>query len=249
MKSMPADNSKHINLLLVTVVALLLLVGAYLANSFGMITLGKGEFVTVIGTSTAAQPNQIATFSVNVQASNSDKDLSVADMTTKADELIGAIKVFGIADADIKTENINVYQEQNYDQATQTSIPGNWRASEGVTIKLRDMVRASEFVTMLSTNTSVDSMYGPSFEVDSKSTDENSLLVSALADAAVKAGAVAKASGRQVGAMVSFYEGVDSSGNVGPLYARGMGGGGGNVPVEVGTTDVSKTVTVTYRLR
>lgn len=244
---MITNNSKDIHLLLVTSVVLLLAVGLYLASSFGMIAFGKGDNVTVTGSSITIQGNQIATFTAGISSVNSDKSTAVADMTGKAIETIAAVKKFGIPDVDIKTTNINVYQEQIYDQTKQKSVLGDWRANESVEIKLRDITKAADLATMLSTF-STDSLYGPNFTVDSKSTDESSLLVGALADARTKAQAIAKASGRKLGNMTNFSEGNTLGNSVTPLYsATGMGGGG--VPAEPGSTDITRVVTVTYRLR
>jgi uncharacterized protein YggE len=244
---MQKNTSKEIHLLLITSFVLLLIVGASISNTFGIVTLGKGNYVTITGTSNSTQGNEIATFSAGVTTINSDKATAVDDMTGKATEIIDALKDFGIPDADIKTSNINVYQDQIFNQSTQRTEFGDWRANETVEITLRNVTRAADLATLLSEISDV-TLYGPNFTINSQNTDEGSLLVSALSDAKAKAKAVAKASGKRLGVMTNFIEGVvDSNGIIQPLYARGMGGGGG-VPVETGSSEITKTVTVTYRL-
>jgi uncharacterized protein len=245
--NMSTNNSKDMNLLLITTIVLLLSVGFYLANSLGMIALGKGDFVTVTGTSKITQGNQIATFTAGVTSINSDKSSAVSDMTRKATEIITAVKSFGVSDADIKTTNINVYQDQIYDQNKQKTTLGDWRAGESVEIRLRDTTKTSDLATMLAA-ISTDSLYGPNFTVDNKNTDEGSLLVTALLNARTKADAIAKASGKRLGNMTNLYEVTTANNGTNTIYAAG-GLGGGTVPAEPGSTDITKTVTVTYRLR
>jgi uncharacterized protein YggE len=243
---MHTNNSKDIHLLLITAVVLLFSVGIYLANSFGMLAFGKGDYVTVMGTSKTTQGNQIATFTAGISTLNSDKNAAVAEMTRKSTEILAAVKNFGIPDADIKTDNINIYQDQTYDQTEQKYVLGDWRATESVEIKLRDITKATDLTTLLSSIS--DSLYGPNFAVDSKSTDESSLLVGALVDARAKADAVAKASGKKLGNMTNFFEGTAANNSLTPVYSAGGMGGGAPIVVP-GSTDITKTVTVTYRLR
>src|SRR5258708_3967699 len=66
--------------------------------------------ITVTGEAQGSQKNQIATYNVTVSASNDDKTKATDDVNTKMTNIINGIKAMGIADDDIKTENISVYQ-------------------------------------------------------------------------------------------------------------------------------------------
>ena len=74
---------------------------------------------------------------------------------------------------------------------------------------------------------------------------ESELLSKALEKARVKAEQLAGAEGRKVGKAVSITEGVTSMPGI--LKMEGLGGGGG-VPLEPGSSQVSKLVTVTFEL-
>ena len=90
---------------------------------------------------------------------------------------------------------------------------------------------------------------GPNFQLDTSKKVTDALVADAIADAQIKAEAMAKASGTSLDKVISVTEG-GSSNVINPMFAgaAGMGGGGG-APVEPGSTNVNKTVTVVWSLR
>jgi uncharacterized protein YggE len=72
----------------------------------------------------------------------------------------------------------------------------------------------------------------------------------AIADAKVKAEAMAKASGATLGRVISVSEGMTSGGIIYPMAMKdGMGGGGGGASLESGTSTVAKSVTVVWEIK
>jgi len=93
-------------------------------------------------------------------------------------------------------------------------------------------------------------MWGPNLSIDSKKTDSDELLTSAIEDARQKAERMAKSMGAKLGKVIKVEEGGAGSPILYGLAkedSRMMGGGG--APIEPGSTEISKTVTVTFELR
>ena len=205
--------------------------------------------VTVTGVAKQQKTNEMAQFTAGVNAVNDDKQKAVEEVNTKVTELIDAVKKFGIAPKDIKTQNLNIYQNQEtvYEEGRQKQKMGQWNVGNTVEITLRDVQRADD-LTMLLSESGANNVYGPNFSLDTEVADDTALVKDALKDAKSKAEAMAANSGAKLGKVLSMQEGYSGS----PiLYGdlKGMGGGGGNMETEVGSTTVSKTVTVTYELK
>ncbi len=222
------------------------------ASSFFGISLGKFEMappsvITVTGTAQSQHKNQVASFSAGVTAVNDNKDNAVTDVNGKVTAIIEAVKVFGIPAEDIKTQNLNIYQNEEtyYEEGRQKSKLGQWRVNNTVEITLRNVDQAGALADVL-TQSGANNVYGPNFTMDDTTSFETELIDAAIKNAQEKAGKVAASSGRRLGKIINVSEGVNSSG-VYPLYREGMGGGGG--PAEPGSGTVSKSVTVTFELR
>jgi len=198
--------------------------------------------VTVSGTATTKETNQVASFSAGVMVQNMDKNKAITEVNGKTDELKKAVKGFGIKAADIQTQNLSYYQEPKG-----STNPGQWQVNNSVEITLRDVTKASELADLLA-KTGATNVYGPNFRLDEDNKAANGLFDEAIKDAKTKAESMAKASGRKLGKVLNVTEGASSSG-VYPMYDRAMGAGGVAAPIEPGSQTVSKTVTVVWELR
>ncbi|HSX39095.1 MAG TPA: SIMPL domain-containing protein [Candidatus Saccharimonadales bacterium] len=233
-------------------IAFLIGSGYYVLNYIGYLDWVNKDSITVVGTSNGSTPNQVATFTGTVMAINSDKSSAVDDMNRKVADVLAAVKDAGVPDADVKTQNINVYQEQVWNQTKQISEYKDWHAATDITIKLHDIKKASSVATLLaSSKLDVSNLYGPNLTVENTSKTDADLLSLALLDARQKAEALATASGRSLGKVMNVTE--NSYGVAVPIMydnmmAKGMGGGGGT-SVSPGSTDITKSVTVTFKLR
>jgi uncharacterized protein len=218
--------------------------------NWGKISYVPAETITVIGEASSNVSNQVATFTAGVSSVNDDKDSAVNDVNSKVTQLIKSVKDFGIADADIKTQNISLNQmdEQYYDNGVQKSRPGQWRVSNDVEITLREVGKASDLANVLS-QSGATNVWGPNFSLNDVKNAQADLLAKAIADAKNKATKAAIGSSRKLGKILTVTEG-NSTQNVGPFYAKmeGMGGGGGS-PVETGTGEVTQTVTVVFEMK
>ena len=218
---------------------------------WGKIRWLPAETVTVSGEAKSVEKNQIASFTAGVDAVNDSKDNAVNEVNSKMEAIIKGAKSFGIAQGDIKTQNLNYYQneEQYYDNGVSKSRKGQWRVSNSISITLRDVDKAGALADML-TSTGANNVYGPNFQFDDTSEFENSLFDQAIKNAKLKAETIAASSGRKLGKVISVNEGY-GGGNIYPMIgsAKLEAGGGGGSPVEVGSGTISKSVTVVFELK
>ena len=215
---------------------------------WGSVSLKPASTVTVSGFASEQQNNQIAEFSAGVNAVSNDKQAAIDEVNTKTDALIQAVKEFGVSEQDIKTQNLSVNQEEKlvYEEGSQVYRPGQWRANNTISVKLKEIDKASDLYKIL-TDSGATNVYGPNYGLDSQTENEDALLKAAIEDARKKAEAVAVGSGKKLGDILSVAEGGAQS--VFPLMSARMEGGGGGAPVMPGSSEVSKTVTVSFELK
>ena len=210
--------------------------------------------ITVTGQAEMDTLPQLAHFSATVSEFNADKETAVNQVNAAMDKLIVAVKTFGIADADITTQQVSVYELDGgpeimiYPPRPRAESRG-WQASNSIEITLRDIEKASALTDLLQ-GSGATSVNGPNFTMDDTADLEIQLLTEAIADAREKAQTTASAAGRRLGKVIT----VSESGNVMPLYYRGMEAVGSAdvgvpAPIEPGTQTTSKTVTVVFELK
>jgi uncharacterized protein YggE len=215
---------------------------------WGSITLRPPETITVSGMAQQEEQNELAQFYVGVTATNADKQAAIDEVNTKMDEVIAKLKEFGIPAADIKTQSVSVYQDQ--EQVTEGGrmryVPGTWRANNSVQIKLRDVAKTSDLLALLGGSGLTD-ISGPNFMIDpDDQAARTELMKEAVDQAKEKAAAIAQANGKKLTKIVNVTEGYAPS--YGPmLMDRAMGGGA--APIEPGTSTVQATVTVTFEMK
>jgi hypothetical protein len=213
----------------------------------GLTSVFSTRSITVMGTSTRQQTNELASFNATVSGKNVDKAAAVSEVTKKSEKLIADLKQFGIADNDLKTQSLNIYRDQipYYVDGGQQFKNGDWNASISVDITLRDVSKSSGLTDLLA-KSDTSNIYGPSYSLNEGEPDKTALLKEAFDNAKAKASSLAGDMGLKIGKIKSVVEGVDYNT---PIYsAKGMGGAGGG-GMESGSSSVSATLTVTFELQ
>ena len=227
------------------IVILVLVVIAAFALPWKNINWGKVNFqeetIVVTGESKTEQKNQIASFSAGVNVINENKQKAIDEVNKKNSDLIASIKNFGIAEGDIQTQSMNVYEQQQTDKTKKNY----WVVNSTIEITLRDVSKANDLTDLLN-KSGANNIYGPNFTVENTTVTEKSLYDSAMTDAKEKAELIANSSGRKIDKVINVVEG--SSGNYSPVYKTALSAVGG-AELEPGTTTVSKTLTVTFAFK
>lgn len=249
MKTLPAPLANAlVGLFLIAVIVAIMYFMPAGTLSWGSLSFAQQESVTVTGYAQKQENNQVAEFNAGVNARNVDKEAAITQVNETMEIIVQSVKDFGIAAEDIQTQNLSVYKyERPPFEAVSGSDQPQWEANNSIQITLRDVARAQELASLL-TSSGATNVYGPNFHLDDTTASEGELLQKAIMNAQEKAQKVAESSGQELGKMVTV---VEAGSNYSPMFAameaRGMGGGGG-APVEAGSSTVSKTVSVTFEL-
>ena len=240
-------NKNIIGILVILFLALFLL--PIRKIEWGKLRWLQSETVTVTGEAKSVQKNQIASFTAGVTSLKDNKAVAVEEVNTKMAALVKSIKDFGIDDNDIKTQNINVYQENEayLDSGVSRTKKGQWRVNNSVRIVLKDVSKAGSLTDLLTASGATE-VNGPSFSFEDTNSAEKDLFAAAVKDAKEKAELLAKAAERKLGKVVTISEGSGGV-NYPIMSAKADSFAGAGAVVEPGSTSISKSLTVVFELK
>ncbi len=201
------------------------------------------EGITVTGTGSAnAVPNE-AQFSLGVTTKGSTAREALAANSARMERVIAALKSAGVADKDIKTQDVSV--GPGYDGVKGTE--SGYQARNSVSVQLRDLDRSSAVLDAAS-RAGANEVYGPSLTRSNREAYEAKALESAFANARKRAEALADAAGVGLGRVTSIVEG--SSGGPQPMFdmARAKSETAVGAPIEPGSEEIQSSVTVTFAI-
>lgn len=178
----------------------------------------------------------------------------------KVNTVIDAVKTFGVAEKDIKTDSYNSYPKYDYSSTICVQTypnycpPGKqvligYEVNQSVSVKIRKTADAGAVLTKVG-SLGVSNISGLSFVIDDMNAVQSQARDKAVADAKSKADALAKTLGIKLKKIVNFYE----SGN-GPIYygmAAMEGKSADSAPVvpqiPTGENKITSNVTITYEV-
>jgi uncharacterized protein YggE len=155
---------------------------------------------------------------------------------TEAAKVIAALKDAGVGAADIQTSQVSLSPQTTQDGIT---IIG-YTASNSISVG--SAIAAAGKLIDTAVGAGATSVSGPSLSLSDQAGLYREALKKAVADAKLKAQALADAAGLTLGAAQSITEGSAAT----PLPMAGKMDASGATPIEPGTQDVQATVTVTY---
>ena len=158
-----------------------------------------------------------------------------------------ALKAAGIDDKDIQTSRLSLQPESAPNRAGPPGPPSivGYRASNRVTVRLRDVTKVAATIDML-VAAGANEIGGINFTVSNASKLLDDAREQAMADARRKAEIYAKAAGVTLGAPLSISEG----GSPGPMPFRRMAAGmAAPTPVAQGEETLEITVSVSWAIK
>lgn len=205
-----------------------------------------GSTITVNGVGNVSMSPDTAAITLGVNIFAKTLKEAQAQATTQMNAVIAALKKAGIADKDIQTSNYSVSVNQNYGN---NGVPGEivgYTVNNQVTVIVRDLPTLGSILDQAVT-AGANAIWGISFYVNDTTAAAKQARTLAVQDAQQRAQELATAAGGTLGKIIAITE-VGSPSPAAVDYAGGKGAGGSSVPIQIGTTLVTVSVSITYEL-
>ena len=201
--------------------------------------------IAVTGVGTVVTAPDVADLRLGVTFTRPTVRAARADAAAAMIKVIAALKALGIADKDIQTTNISL--QPAYDYASNANPPRitGYTLSNGVAVTVRDLDKVGDAIdnALAAGATTLD---GVSFRVDDPAKAQQQARTDAMTQARAHANTLAAAAGVAITGVASISE--TSAQTPYPIFYGAAAGAAKDVatPVQVGTTDVTITVSVVY---
>jgi hypothetical protein len=223
---------------------------ALLALAAGLLLAAPGwadslpPAISVSGEATVSVPPDLAEVDAGVTSdAKTAREASEANNAAMG-KLLVALKAAGIDARDIQTSRLSL-QPQNAANRTGPSAIVGYRASNRVTVRLRDVTKVANTIDML-VAAGANDIGGINFMVSQASKLLDDARTQAVADARRKAEIYAKAAGVTLGAPLSISE----EGSPGPVFRTKMAAAPmAATPVAQGEETLSVTINVTWAIK
>jgi len=203
--------------------------------------------ITVTGTGLVTLTPDIAYVNIGVHTQDPSASVAMTANNTQAQAVIVVIKAAGVADKDIQTTNFSIYPQQQYDSNGNTT--GILYAVDNtVYVTVRDLTKLGGLLDA-SVRAGANNINSISFDVADKTAALSQARLAAVAEARKQADELTGATGVSLGDVltISYY---DSTPPVTVQYSRSdVGLGGGSVPVQSGSMQITTTVTIVYEIK
>ena len=202
--------------------------------------------IVVGGTGRVAVEPDVADLQLGVSIARPTVNAARADAAAAMTSILAAVRAAGIADPDIRTTLVSVQPRYDYRDGKPPVLTG-YDLSNSVQVTVRDLAALGAVIdgSLGAGATSMDSL---SFRLDDPTDAERAARLAAVAQARSRADVLAEAAGVSIVAVSDIVEG----GGPGPGYpqpkAARMMLADSATPVQAGTTEVSVSVSVTFRL-
>jgi uncharacterized protein len=204
--------------------------------------------ITVVGIGTARGEPDLARVEVGVEVFNANVSEAFAEANTTLENIVNALTELGIAEEDINTSNLSVYNSPRYNPTSGAEERG-YTVSNTVRVTVRD-VSQIEAVIDAAIGAGATQLYGLSFDIEDRSELEGEARTSAIEDARARAEQYASLIGATLGDVIVVAEG--NTGGFQPFFgfdaAQAEGRGGGGAFVQPGQSEVQLQVQVTYSI-
>ncbi len=215
---------------------------------------GTGSLVDTIivsGTGKVTTLPDEATIQVSVENDGATAAEALDANSTDTQKVLDRLRAEGVADEDIETAGIVVYPNRWYDSQSGQEKTTGYRAQNTVTVTFHDLALIGNVFAAV-TEAGADSVHGPAWQLSDDNPAIATALTKAVANARMKADALAADQGVQLGEAISISE--SSASNWYAVYdsrAAGEAESQSTVtppPVNPQNMEVTASVTVTYRM-
>lgn len=219
----------------------LFLTGLLLAGS----VLAQTEGIQVSGTGTVYGAPDMATFSVGINSLNADVTVATEEANAAAEQLITALREAGVAEADLRTSNFNVFREDWHTDEDGAPAEPLYRVINTLNVTVRDISQVGELMS-IAVAAGANQLDSLQFTIADAAGLESEARALALNDAGERAAELADLAGVTLGSPVLIQElGVGNLPVARQPYAMAAAESAA-VPIETGELSVSVELVVVY---
>jgi uncharacterized protein YggE len=199
--------------------------------------------ITVTGMGEASGAPDVANLTLGVQIVDADIKAAFAGANAQIEQVIDAIVAVGVAESDIRTSGLNIYQEQQpMGPESGATTASRYYVSNQVLVTVRDITKVADVINA-AVEAGANNLYGLDFSIDDHAALETTAREDAFADAQERATALATLAGVTLGEVQSITE-MNNGGFFPPTADRAMGGGG--AAIQPGQLQVNVQLQVTF---
>ena len=255
---------KGLVLLVLALMAVALLSYTYYSYKSGKYMYNGPTTISVRGEGEVTRAPDIATFSFNVRAEADTPEAAQQESAEAVNTVFSYLKESGVAEADIKTSNYNLYPRYDDRPEPMMDVPCDesgmnfcppgveklvgYAVDQTVQVKVRDTGKAGEFITGVGSRGATN-ISGLMFALDDDSDAKAEARAKAIEDGKAKAKQLADALDVRITRLQGFWE--EEGGY--PMYEKGYGGAmmDDSVVPELppGENIITSTVNLTYEIR
>jgi len=201
--------------------------------------------IVVSGTGRVAVDPDIAELRLGVAVNSPSVEAARSAAAEAMTAILSAVAAAGVAKRDVRTTLLSVQPRYDYREGKAPTLVG-YDLANIVEVTVRDLASLGAIVdgALSAGATSLD---GLSFHVDDPREAERAARTAAVAEARSRAEVLAEAAGVAIAGVGDIVEGGPPPSWPQPKAARMLAADAGT-PVEAGTTEISVTVTVTFRI-
>lgn len=160
--------------------------------------------ISVSGEGRATAMPDIAKFDIEVQTSGKTAQSTMQQNNERMNGIFSLLEKYKIPEKDKKTTGVNLHPKWKHYKDRESEIVG-YQASNCLNIKIRNFDQIDELVGEL-IESGCDVMDGPYFEIDDKSSLENTARKEAVKNAIEKASLYCESAGLKLGDLCSLVE-------------------------------------------
>jgi hypothetical protein len=202
--------------------------------------------IVVIGTGRVVVEPDIAELRLGVSVSRDSVAEARSEAARTMSSILEAVAAAGVAPRDVRTSQLSVQPRYDYRDGKAPALVG-YDLANVVEVAVRDLATVAAVVddALRAGATSLD---GLSFRVDDPTEPERAARIAAVAAARAHADVLAEAAGVAIAGVADIVEGGPPPAFPRAKAERMMIAADASTPVSAGTTDITVTVTVTYRI-
>jgi uncharacterized protein len=229
-------------LFLIFLIFLLTIISISIANKQSKNNTTKT--ISVVGIGEVKATNLSLSVNYNCTGKDSNSSTALVTATTACNQLVEALKLEGVKEDELMTNNLSVYNAQ-YDPAA----PVSYLASQGLVITFKYEGNAERLTGIINSTSKIQNALLQGVNIVNKESSKliNTAKEYAIKDAFEKATALAKVGGFRVGKIISINDSGYSNMPT-PYMSESTKGGDGNIQIYSGDQIITKQVEVVYEI-